>query len=44
MFGSMVVLLYIIKGGTEDVKYIASLEGELNATVRFNSRKDKNEL
>mgnify|MGYP006988382327 CR=1 FL=1 len=44
MFGSMVVLLYILKGGMEDEKYIASLEGELNATVRFNNRINKEKL
>lgn len=41
MFGSMLVLFYIIKGGMEDEKYIASLEGELNATFRFNRKKDE---
>lgn len=40
MFGSMLVLLYILKGGMDDKTYIASLEGELNATFRFN-RKSK---
>ena len=44
ILGSVIVLLHIIKGGMEDAKYIASLEGELNATIRFNSRKNKDEL
>lgn len=44
MFGSTLLLLYIWSGAMEDEKYIASLEGELNATVRFNIRKHKDEL
>ena len=44
ILGSVIVLLHIIKGGMEDAKYIASLEGELNATMRFNNRKSKDEL
>lgn len=43
MFGSALLLLYIHNGAMEDVKYIASLEGELNATFRFN-RRNKDEL
>ena len=39
MFGSTLLLLHIHNGSVEDQKYIASLEGELNATVRFNNRK-----
>lgn len=35
MFGSMLLLLYIFHGALEDAKYIASLNGELNATSRF---------
>lgn len=41
MFGAILLLLYILKGGMEDEKYIASLEGELNATIRFNRKKDE---
>ena len=41
MFGSALLLLYIHNGAMEDEKYIASLEGELNATVRFNRKKDE---
>lgn len=44
MFGAMLLLLYIHNGAIEDEKYIASLEGELNATIRFNSRRDKDDL
>lgn len=44
MFGAMLLLLYIHNGAMEDEKYIARLEGELNATVRFNIRKNKDEL
>ena len=44
MFGATLLLLYIHSGAMEDAKYIASLEGELNATVRFNIRKNKDEL
>ena len=44
MYGSTLLLLYIHNGAMDDAKYIASLEGELNATMRFNRRKDKNEL
>lgn len=44
MFGAELLLLYIHNGAMEDAKYIASLEGELNATVRFNIRKYKDEL
>ena len=44
MYGSMLLLLYIHHGAMEDAKYIASLEGELNATYRFNRRKNKDEL
>ena len=43
MFGAILLLLYILSGAMEDQKYIASLEGELNATVRFNIR-NKDEL
>ena len=43
MFGSALLLLYIHNGAMEDAKYIASLEGELNATFRFN-RRNKDEL
>ena len=43
MFGSALVLLYIHSGAMEDEKYIASLEGELNATFRFN-RRNKDEF
>lgn len=35
MFGSALLLLYIFHGALEDAKYIASLNGELNATGRF---------
>ena len=41
MFGSALLLLYIHNGAVEDQKYIASLEGELNATVRFNVKESK---
>lgn len=41
MFGAMLLLLYIFNGALEDAKYIASLNGELNATVRFNMKKNK---
>ena len=44
MYGATLLLLYIWSGALEDEKYIAKLEGELNATVRFNSRKNKDEL
>lgn len=44
IFGSVLVLLYIINGAMEDAKYIASLNGELNATVRFNNRINKENL
>ena len=44
MFGATLLLLYAWSGAMGDEKYIAKLEGELNATIRFNSRKDKNEL
>lgn len=44
MFGSMLVMLYICHGAIEDAKYIASLNGELNATVRFNHRINKEKL
>ena len=44
MYGATLLLLYIWSGAMEDEKYIASLEGELNATVRFNSRQYKDEL
>ena len=41
MYGATLLLLYIHKGAMEDAKYIASLEGELNATFRFNRKKDE---
>jgi hypothetical protein len=44
MFGAILLLLYITSGALEDAKYIASLEGELNATIRFNNRINKEEL
>jgi hypothetical protein len=44
MFGAMLLLLYIHNGAMEDEKYIASLEGELNATIRFNNRINKEKL
>lgn len=44
MYGATLLLLYIHNGAIEDIKYIASLEGELNATVRLNIRKNKDEL
>ena len=44
IFGSALVLLYIHHGAIEDAKYIASLNGELNATVRFNNRINKEKL
>ena len=44
IFGSALVLLYIYNGAMEDAKYIASLNGELNATVRFNNRINKEKL
>jgi phosphatidylserine synthase len=44
IFGSALVLLYIFNGAMEDAKYIASLNGELNATVRFNNRINKEKL
>ena len=44
MYGAILLLLYIHNGAMEDARYIASLEGELNATVRFNIRKNKDEL
>lgn len=44
MYGSVLVTAYIHYGAMEDAKYIASLEGELNATVRFNNRINKDEL
>lgn len=44
IFGSALVLLYIHHGAMEDAKYIASLNGELNATVRFNNRINKEKL
>lgn len=44
MYGAMLITAYIHNGAMEDTKYIASLEGELNATVRFNIRKNKDEL
>ena len=44
MYGSTLLLLYIWSGTMEDEKYIAKLEGELNATIRFNNRKNKDEL
>ena len=43
MYGSVLVTAYIHHGALEDAKFIASLNGELNATVRFN-RKNKDEL
>lgn len=43
IFGSALVMLHIHHGAMEDAKFIASLNGELNATVRFN-RKNKDEL
>ena len=36
MFVSMLVMLYISTGALEDEKYIAKLEGELNAVMRNN--------
>lgn len=44
ILGSALVLLYIHHGAMEDAKYIASLNGELNATVRFNNRINKEKL
>lgn len=44
VYGSMLVTLYIWHGAMEDAKYIASLNGELNATVRFNNRINKEKL
>ena len=44
MFGAVLLLLHIHNGAMEDQKYLASLEGELNATIRFNIRKNKDEL
>ena len=44
MYGAELLLLYIHYGAMQDAKYIASLEGELNATVRFNNRINKDEL
>lgn len=44
MYGSMLITLYIWHGAMEDAKYIASLNGELNATVRFNRRINKEKL
>ena len=44
MYGALLLLLYIWSGALEDEKYIAKLEGELNATIRFNNRKNKDEL
>lgn len=38
MYGSMLVLLYMMTGGTEEIKIIARLEGELLATMRFNKK------
>lgn len=38
MYGSILITAYIHNSAIEDAKYIASLEGELNATVRFNRR------
>ena len=44
MYGSILVTGYIHHGAMEDAKYIASLNGELNATVRFNNRINKENL
>lgn len=41
MFGATLLLLYITAGASEDEKYIARLEGELMATMRFNEKKDE---
>ena len=38
MFGSMLVLLYITSGVREEERYIARLEGELDAIMRFNKK------
>lgn len=44
IFCSMLVTIHISSGALEDAKYIASLNGELNATVRFNHRINKDKL
>lgn len=44
MYGSILVTAYINHGALEDAKYIASLNGELNATVRFIRRINKENL
>lgn len=41
IYVAALILIYIHHGAMEDEKYIAKLEGELNATVRFNNRKNK---
>lgn len=44
IYGSMLVSLYMMTGGMEEVKHIARLEGELRAIMRLNESRNKDEL
>jgi hypothetical protein len=41
IYASTMVLFYISSGAMDDEKYIARLEGELNAITQFNRKKDE---